>query len=413
MQKYLTKYGVVLPFSMLLIIVILFSSGSNDKRVKKSDNYVVVVSVDGFRWDYDRLYDTPSLNRMAEEGVKAERMIPSFPVKTFPNHYSMATGLYPDHHGIIHNSFFAPELGLYYRMKDRSVIENPALYGGEPVWVTAQKSGIRSAAFYWVGSEAPVKGMYPYYWKKYEDNFNFASRIDTIIKWLSYSPDRRPRLIMTYFPEPDATGNISGPVSAETQQVVERADSLIGVLRNRLAALPVSRKINLIVVSDHGMGTISKERYLNLQDIIPERLVKRISGSSPVYLLEPAHGKKDSILKIVNPVKGLKAWSKDNLPGHLHYGTNPRIPEIIIIPDSSWMVDIRPMPTVIKLGAHGYDNSNTDMHAIFYAAGPAFKKNYKLPQLYNVDIYNLICQLLDIEPAPNDGDPSVVYKLLR
>jgi predicted AlkP superfamily pyrophosphatase or phosphodiesterase len=194
---------------------------------------------------------------------------------------------------------------------------------------------------------------------------------------------------------------------------VERIDSLIGVLRSHLAELPVSGKINLIVVSDHGMAAISKERYLNLQDIVPERMVKRVTGSSPVFLLEPAQGKKDSILTLINSVKGLKAWSKDKLPGHLHYGTNPRIPEIVVIADSSWMVDIHPVPSVIKWGVHGYDNSNTDMHTIFYAAGPAFKRNYEFPQLYNVDIYNLICRLLNIEPAPNDGDPSVIEKLLR
>jgi alkaline phosphatase D len=398
---------------IFFVFASILLAGCNKSKKGLAENYVILVSLDGFRWDYDRLYDTPNLDRLASDGVKADRMIPSFPVKTFPNHYSIATGLYPDHHGIINNSFFAPDLGLFYRMKDRSVVENPAFYGGEPVWVTAARSGIKSAAFYWVGSEAPVQGIYPSYWKKYEDNFDFMSRIDTVVKWLSYPLSHRPRLITFYFPEPDATSNFFGPRSSETEQIVEKVDSLIGILRERLNDVPLRKKINLIIVSDHGMGTISPERFINIKDIIPERMVARTTGSSPVYFIDPADGKKDSILLLVNAVKGVKAWSKDKIPGHLHFGSNSRIPEIVVIADSSWMIDTRPAPPVMKRGAHGYDISNSDMHAIFYAAGPSFKKNYRFEKLYNVDIYNLVCRLLDITPAANDGDPARIEGMLR
>jgi alkaline phosphatase D len=250
------------------------------------------VSLDGFRWDYCKIYNTPNLNRLAQQGVKAERLISSFPTVTFPNHYSIATGLYPDHHGLINNSFPAPDLGLFYRMGDRTAVENSAFYGGEPVWETAEKQGARSASFYWVGSEA----RHPSYWKKYDESVTYEARIDTVIKWLGYPPEKRPELVTLYFDEPDATGHKFGPVSPQTKRVVERLDSLMGVLRTKLSMLPEARKINLIIVSDHGMEAISHERYINIKSLVPERMIASISGGNPVYLINPSAGKKDSIL---------------------------------------------------------------------------------------------------------------------
>jgi len=397
-----------LTFIVFLSVLILISGFRKDSR-KPFKNYVLLVSLDGFRWDYCKIYNTPNLNRLAQQGVKAERLISSFPTVTFPNHYSIATGLYPDHHGLINNSFPAPDLGLFYRMGDRTAVENPAFYGGEPVWETAEKQGARSASFYWVGSEA----RHPSYWKKYDESVTYEARIDTVIKWLGYPPEKRPELVTLYFDEPDATGHKFGPVSPQTKRVVERLDSLMGVLRTKLSMLPEARKINLIIVSDHGMEAISHERYINIKSLVPERMIASISGGNPVYLINPSAGKKDSILYLLNKSKGLKAWSKSDLPSRWHYGTNPRIPEIVVVADSSWSIGTRPDGSSLRGGAHGYDNRNSDMYAIFYAAGPSFKKNYKLKELNNVDIYNLICKILNITPAKNDGDPAHIKGMLR
>jgi alkaline phosphatase D len=397
-----------LTFIVFLSVLILISGFRKDSR-KPFKNYVLLVSLDGFRWDYCKIYNTPNLNRLAQQGVKAERLISSFPTVTFPNHYSIATGLYPDHHGLINNSFPAPDLGLFYRMGDRTAVENSAFYGGEPVWETAEKQGARSASFYWVGSEA----RHPSYWKKYDESVTYEARIDTVIKWLGYPPEKRPELVTLYFDEPDATGHKFGPVSPQTKRVVERLDSLMGVLRTKLSMLPEARKINLIIVSDHGMEAISHERYINIKSLVPERMIASISGGNPVYLINPSAGKKDSILYLLNKSKGLKAWSKSDLPSRWHYGTNPRIPEIVVVADSSWSIGTRPDGSSLRGGAHGYDNRNSDMYAIFYAAGPSFKKNYKLKELNNVDIYNLICKILNITPAKNDGDPAHIKGMLR
>lgn len=402
---------VFAPF-FLLIIFLLIVSGFISGRRKPFKNYVLLVSLDAFRWDYPLIYETPNFNKLELDGVKADRMFASFPTSTFPNHYSIVTGLYPDHHGLINNTFQAPDLGMLYRMGDRNAVENPAFYGGEPMWVTAEKQGVKAASFFWVGSEAPVGGMYPTYWKKYDGSVGYGERIDTVIKWLAYPEEKRPELITLYFDEPDATSHDFGPVSEETRNIVERLDSLIGVLRNKLAALPYGDRVNLIVLSDHGMASVSPDRYINLKSIVPDRMIASIWGSNPVYLMKPEEDKADSILLLINRETGVKAWRKSELPLKWHYGTNPRIPEIVAVADSSWSIGTRALSPKNK-GAHGYDNFNPDMNSIFYASGPAFKKDYSFRELNNVDVYNLVCRIIGVRPAPNDGNPKVIRKLLK
>lgn len=398
---------------LILISVVLLSTGFRQDSRKPFKNYVLLVSFDGFRWDYNQIYKTPNLNKLAHDGVKADRMIPSFPTVTFPNHYTIATGLYPDHHGLINNSFPASDLGLFYRMGDRVAVENPAFYGGEPIWVTAEKQGVKAASFFWVGSEAPVGGIHPSYWKKYDEKVTFEERIDTVIKWLGYPKERRPELVTLYFDEPDHSGHSFGPVSPQTGKAVQRVDSILGVLRAKIAALPDAKRINLILVSDHGMEAVSAEKYLNIKSIVPERMISSVSGGNPVYLINSKDGKKDSILYLLNKTKGLKAWDKTQVPERLHFGTNPRIPEIVVLADSSWSIGTRPDGSTLRGGAHGYDNSNSDMSAIFYAAGPSFRKNYRFKELNNIDVYNLVCKLLKINPSKNDGDPEHIQGMLK
>lgn len=401
-------FALVIP----VVLFVLFTGFKKDTR-KPHKNYVLLVSLDAFRWDYSKIYDTPNLNQLAKDGVNADRMFSSFPTVTFPNHYTIATGLYPDHHGLINNSFPAADLGLFYRMGDRAAVENPAFYGGEPMWVTAEKQGAKAASFFWVGSEAPVGGMHPSYWKKYDDAVTFEERIDTVIKWLGYPSEKRPELVTLYFDEPDATSHKFGPVSKETGKIVHRMDSLIGVIRFKLSKLPESKKINLIVISDHGMAAISKDKYVNIKSVVPDRMIASISGGNPVYLINPVTGKKDSVLLLLNKTKGVRAWNKSQLPAKWHYGTNPRIPEIVVVADSSWSIGTRADGSSLRGGAHGYDNSNPDMYSIFYATGPSFRKNYKFSELNNVDIYDLVCTILSLVPAENDGDPSHIKGMLK
>ncbi|MGB8356988.1 MAG: ectonucleotide pyrophosphatase/phosphodiesterase [Bacteroidales bacterium] len=396
----------------VLLALLLFAACSN-VRIERETPYVIMVSLDGFRWDYDSIYGAPVLEDMAKKGVMAERLIPSFPTKTFPNHYAIATGLYPDHHGIVNNSFYAPDLGLVYRIGDRTMVENASFYRGEPIWVTADKAGVKTASFYWVGSEAPIMGIRPDYWKVFDEEVPFAARIDTVLKWLSLPQNKRPHLVTLYFEEPDAVSHVYGPLSPETGAMVKSLDSLIGSLREGISKLPQAKKTNLIVLSDHGMGETDASRYNYILDTLPERMIKRIYGGTPVWAIEPAEGMTDSVLYYLNIQKGIKAYRKEALPAYLHYGTDQRIPAIVLIADPGWMAGLRPRPTSFNRGDHGYDWKFRDMQSIFYAEGPAFKKGFEVDTLYNVDVYDIIARILKLTPAKNDGNPQRISPLFR
>ena len=270
-RRYTTILSGVLVMAVLFIIGLLRSGGE----------YVVLVSADAFRWDYPDLYETPALDLVATEGVRAKSLVPAFPTKTFPNHYTIATGLYPDHHGLVNNSFRDPELELVYTMGDRQMVEDARFYGGEPVWNTVRKNGMMAASMFWVGSEAPVNGMQPDYWNRYTDSISFEARVDSVITWLSLPRKKRPRFVTLYFEEPDGVAHDYGPVSHETDSVVRVVDSNIGRLYSRLKALPISGKINLIILSDHGMGEISNDRLVNLGTLLPGELVTEYRGGNP------------------------------------------------------------------------------------------------------------------------------------
>jgi len=387
-----------------LALFLLFCISCKNEETETLETYVVMVSFDGFRWDYDNLYNTPNFDAIAADGVKADRLIPSFPTKTFPNHYTLATGLYPDNHGIINNSFYAPDLEGIYRIGDRDMVSNPDAYFGEPIWVTAEEQGIKSASYYWVGSEAPIKGRHPSYWKKYDGSVPYMDRVDQVINWLKLPINKRPGMVTLYFDEPDGIGHKFGPVHESTGEVVEYLDSVLGYLRSEIAALEYGHRVNLIVVSDHGMGSISPDRYINLYDVINEEWIEMIVGGNPVYLIDAVDGYEDSVTNALNGIMGVSAWQKEDIPEYLHYGISPRFPGIVVVADSTWSLGTHTNAYGYTGGAHGYDNAFTDMHTIFFADGPAFKDGYTHPGFPNVDVYGIIAHILGLELAQTDGD---------
>jgi len=256
-------------------------------------------------------------------------------------------------------------------------------------------------------------GIQPDYWKAFDNKVDFGARVDTVLKWFSLPEAKRPRLVTLYYEEPDAISHTYGPISHQTGKMVHSLDSLMGVLREGLEKVPGGKNINLIIVSDHGMGDIDPSRYNNILDTLPKRMIKSIVGGSPVWGCIPVEGKTDSILYFINMQKGVKAYKKSELPESWHYGTNPRIPEIVVVADPRWQVGIRHESPGTNRGDHGYDRNWKDMHAIFYAEGPAFRKGYKIRYLYNVDVYDIICHILKLTPAPNDGDKKRIVPLFR
>jgi alkaline phosphatase D len=390
--------ALALLCSLTLILLACIVSESS-----KKDTYVVMLSLDAYRWDYPDLTSTPNLHAIASNGVRANALIPCFPSKTFPNHYSMATGLHPDHHGIVCNNFYDSTLG-YYSIGDRKAVGNSNFYGGEPIWVTAEKQGIISASYFWVGTETQIKGHQPTYWKKYNQKTPFEDRIDTVIHWLSLPIGKRPRFITWYSHEPDWTSHDYGPTGAKTLAMASKLDSLIGVFMIKLSKLPHADKINFIVVSDHGMADISSERYINLSDYVSKDLFDIITGGNPVYSLKPKADKKAEALAKLKAIPNLKVWEKHELPARYVYGKNSRINDIVIEAELGYSVGWSFKSEPYSGGTHGYDNQYPEMHGIFFAQGPAFAKGIKHEAFSNTNLYGIIAHILGLKPEPTDGN---------
>ncbi|HEY4787524.1 MAG TPA: ectonucleotide pyrophosphatase/phosphodiesterase [Bacteroidales bacterium] len=400
---------MTIKFASFLLFLALsyqfcFSQAKDDKP------YLVVLSMDGFRWDYPDSFPTPNLHRMANQGIKARSIIPSFPTVTFPNHYTLATGLYPDHHGIVHNNFYDPALLLTYKLGDRETVEDGRFYGGEPIWITAEKQHMKSASFYWVGSEA--SGIHPTYWKAYDKRITFEQRIDTVIHWLSLPEALRPHLIMFYFDQPDHVGHSKGPFATETRSMVMYLDSLVGVFMGKVRKLPVGKEVNFIATSDHGMSYVTDKKEIIIDSYIHPDWFAHVNGGNPVYFIDPKPDYADSIIRKLSGIPHLSVWRKNEVPQRLHFGTNPRIGQLVLLADSSYSISLRRYK-MEEEGAHGYDNRNTDMHAIFYAMGPAFKIDYSAPSFPNVDLYSLMAYILGLDPAKTDGNLDDVRGMLK
>jgi alkaline phosphatase D len=402
-----------ISWRVLLVLLLVLPASCGKRGEVRLESYVVLVSFDGFRWDYTDLYATPNFDDMALQGVKARHLISSFPTKTFPNHYAIATGLYPDHNGIINNSFYAPDLNGIYRMGDQEMVTDPGAYFGEPIWVTAEKQGVRSASYFWVGSEADIMGTSPSYRYIYDGDVPYIDRVDQVIRWLKMPVDKRPGLLLLYFDEPDGVGHSYGPEDGETGEVVAYIDSVLGYLRDEISNLEYGDLVNLIVLSDHGMGPISTDKYVNLNDFIKQEWAVSIVGGNPVYLVQPEEGCADSITTVLNAIEGVNAWQKEDIPARLHYGSSPRFPGIVVVADSTWSIGTRPDASGYTGGAHGYDNAYTGMNTIFYAEGPAFKSNYISEPFSNVEVYGIVAHLLGLDPAQTDGNIENVSEIFR
>ena len=397
-------------FQNLLVVTIILVSALNLNAQTDTIPYVVVLSMDGFRWDYTQKTKTPNLDSIAHHGVKAVSLKPSFPTKTFPNHYSIATGLYPDHHNIVANNFFDAKTQTIFAVKDRKAVKERKYYGGEPIWITAEKQSVRTASYFWVGSD--VEGLHPTYWKNYDQSLPFTNRIDSVIGWLNLPEKKRPHLIMWYMHEPDAAGHRYGPYSSKTLDQVKLLDSLIGVYMKKINQLPIAKKINLIFVSDHGMELVSKEKIVNLSKYIIKKWYADVQGENPFTMIKPEKKCMDSIYNRLKKVHHIKVWKKNEIPERLHYGTNANIYDIVVVADSSWSISWGGKSSLyFEYGEHGYDNNNTDLHGIFYAIGPAFKVNYIHPTFENVNIYPIIAKILKIKPAKVDGKIENVIEL--
>lgn len=358
----------------------------------------ILISCDGFRWDYPQYYDTPFLDRMATEGVSGA-LVPSFPSKTFPNHYTLATGLRPEHHGIIANSFFDRATGSRFSLGDPKTKFDPRFYHGEPLWLTAQRQGLKVVVFYWPGSDVAVNGRYPNVWHKYDEkpHMTFAQRADSVMAYLTMK--KAPDLIMAYFEEPDASGHSFGPQAKNTRHAVERVDSLLGSLWDRIVKAKKADDVNLVVVSDHGMTWFTPSRNINPAQYLHKDWYSALEGDLPCNIYASQPWQQDSIVKAFSTVPHLHAWRKKDIPQYLHYQADANIGDVLVLPDEGFLFD---GGKTHDGGMHGYDPAYSDMHALFRAWGPDLN-HADLGQFSNTAVYPFVCHLLGIQPAKNDG----------
>jgi predicted AlkP superfamily pyrophosphatase or phosphodiesterase len=390
----------------------------------------ILISLDGFRADFLNRGLTPALQSFVASGVSPRYMLPSFPSVTFPNHFTLVTGLYPESHGVVGNSFWDPYLEeeFYYTDPLRSM--QPKWWTAEPLWVTAENQGVRTAVHMWPGSEAHIPPLEPTYLDKFNDSEALTRKVDRVLELLdlpgdldasdALSANRRPQLIAAYVPNVDADGHKYGPNSTEIRGTISDVDSMLEILMDGLYGRNLTEIVNVVVVSDHGMATTSNERLIQLDDLIDLSLVDHIEGwpLRGLRLKDPSRDVPllyEQLLKEAEKSEGFDVYTLETMPERYHFTNNKRIAPLWVIPRTGWAVVERKAFDVAEaqiagtvyhpMGIHGYDHEHPLMRAIFVARGPAFPHapNSRVPVFQNIEVYNIICDSLGIKPHPNNG----------
>ena len=389
-------------FYIFIIFSLLFSIESNEE-------YVVLVSFDGFRYDYADRVQTKNFDYLENWGVKSKSLKPVFPSFTFPNHYAIATGCYSNKHKILGNEF-TTEDGRY-SYKDKNSVQDAKWYGAEPIWVTAEKNDIITATYFWVGSEAKIGGYYPTYYKNYESGINPYDKVDQAINWLDFPISSRPRLVCLYFNEPDHAGHVFGPNSIEVTNEIKSSDDILGYLLKSISKLDIFNKINIVIVSDHGMVDVSESKVINIDNF---NLPGILDGKGPMMSFKVDSEVDFSINEFNIPNVSIVSSRNNN---NLNYHNS--LYDYLLVANEGWMMyknnHIEEYNGKLPVkGMHGYNSDYMNMHAIFYAYGSRFKENYKIKTFELIHIYPLLCELLGVDPHGNiDGDLKILKSILK
>jgi len=379
------------------LIVILFAALS----YSQTEPYVILISYDGFRWDYVNRGITPNINSFINEGVKASSFKPVFPSKTFPNHISIITGMYPENHGIIFNEFKDPFNDRYYYIRDSLEVRESSWYRGEAFWETAKRQGIITASYFWPSSDINLEYRHPDYFHHYEHRRPYETRVNSVLDWLQLTPDKRPHFITMYFDLTDGAGHRYGPNSPEINLAIASLDSTFGSLITGLENIQMKDSVNIILLSDHGMTEVNFEKVINVEEMLDVYQFTS-ANSGPAMMISA----DDDIEKIYSLLKKnenhYKVYKKKDIPSYFHFSKSPMISEILLIAELGWAVitneDLKWVKPKKYNGNHGYDNNQLDLHGIFIAGGPQFKNNYKTGTMNCLDVYPLLCKIFHIIP---------------
>jgi len=396
----------------------LRGSGGVNAEAQLTKPYLILLSVDGFRWDYMGRHPTPNMHRIAAAGSRAERLLPVFPTLTFPNHSSIATGLYPARHGIVANHFPDRARDRWYSLGNRQSVEDPGFYAGEPVWVTAESQGMVAAAFFFVGTEAPIMGIPPSHWRSYDKKISGRERVDQVLAWLALAPEKRPHVYTLYFENVDDTSHWYGPESVENAGAIARVDEHIGRLLDGIEKLPYADRVNIILLSDHGQGAYvgNQQPYL-LGDHVDLGGTRIVEGGSYLFLyLDDRDAERAAaITAAVNAgwAHG-RAYVPGDAPAQWHVDGNPSFPDVILMPEAGYAV-LSSLDKVgrINAGDHGWSPESGDMQGFFVACGPNIRPGSSPGAVRNIDIYPLMLSILGLQGPPSiDGDAARLADIL-
>ena len=376
---------------------------------------LILISIDGFAKDYWSRYPTPTLKQLANEGTIAS-LQPVFPTKTFPNHYSIVTGLYPAKHGIIENNIYDASFDSIFRLSLREEVANPRWWLGEPIWVTAEQQGVRTATFFYPGSEAPIKGVQPTRWQPYDGEVTNLARVEAVLGWLDLPVAERPRFMTMYFSSVDDAGHAYGPNAPETAAAVAEIDAVLGVFVAGLKQRGLYGQYDLMIVSDHGMAEVKANQTIHLDQFFDASQAALVLWTPEIVSIFPKPGQLNAIYQELQqrlPPQA-KVYRKKDLPARWHYQDSKRIAPLIVVPDVGWrlMQQAKHQQWLAKhgqhkiTGSHGYDNQAPSMQAIFIGHGPSFVAGRQIPAFENIELYNLMCRILGITPAANDGNSA-------
>lgn len=372
---------------------------------------LLLISLDGFRWDYLDRGVSPNLSALAARGVRAKGLIPSFPSLTYPNHYTLVTGLYPEHHGIIANDFVDPGWPEPFKMSG-TASRDSRWWGGEPLWVTALRQGKHASALFWPGDESVIRGRRPDDWMPYDGTLSNADRVKLVLEWLARPEPSRPSFIPLYFSETDSAGHDYGPDSVQINDAIRHVDAAIGQLEAGLRDLHLLERTTIVVVSDHGMQTLRDDRVVFVDDLVDLSRID-VPEWGEVVQIRPRTNGDDEIRRTlsVRP-EAMRVYARSEM-GPFHYRDNRRIAPLVALASLGWEITSHEHWASDRArqrkrgGAHGYDPKYEVMHGVFVAAGPGLKRGVRVASLPNIHVYDFLCAVLGLTPAPNDGDPAV------
>jgi predicted AlkP superfamily pyrophosphatase or phosphodiesterase len=414
---------LVVAFFLVFLISVAKSQDTTQNVIANRYNsinqqqkpYVILISLDGFRWDLADKYQAKNLIKLREQGVQAEYLKSSYPSLTFPNHYSIVTGLYPSHHGIVDNIFHDKATGVTFRRADKKMAVDSSWYNGKPLWVVAEQQQMLSAIFYWPGSEISMNGIKPTYLYNYSEIIPVDRRIAIVKNWLELPSEKRPHFIALYFPQVDKATHANTADSEEARGAVQVVDDAVGKLM--AVAEQTGLPINFIVLSDHGMTAVANENTIPLPKAIDLDHFIVPTGNALLHL----YAKEDKYIKPT--YKALKAEAKDydvyltkNIPKAWNYNkkedTYNRVGDMILVPHLPRVFSINNIKP--EKGQHGFNPAIKDMHAIFYAYGPNFKSGLKIPAFENVNVYPLIAKILGLTYHQKiDGKLNLVEQAIK